>query len=238
MFDILKKYTNKRGVFRATVSDVRTFYYHPHIANTQGGALLLLDLESVNDNAYVAKYYWVNSYVFDKYYLEPGDRIEFTAYSKLYMFGRDRYTLNAYRVIRDYYRLLYAKDIEVIEPINTDITDVLGIYSSPLLEPVRDLITGAEYKDFKEYVKNNPLLKHEEAIELYKIMLFDCHYPELILNRKGQVNCQLFSPRVMFVDDYNRLTDSQRIEIDKIKSRKFEWVSKSRHLSIYYLDSI
>ena len=216
MFSVLSKYTHTKGRFRCVYTNIITKRIHHIVNNCIGGSMLLESLYSIYDKQHITDYYFMNwNKTFSKANLEPGDVIEFEAAARLNWYGKEYSPLNPYRVINPYYRLVYPTNIEKIGHIDN--------YTPITSKPLISLINGRQYDNFYDYI-NDPInnIGHEEVVEMRLIQLVDATVPRLILNRRNKINCKLASPKIILVESYNRLTDLQRQELDKIKDRRFE----------------
>ena len=102
----LMKYTNRKGSFRATFTNVKLNNVHPYINSYKDTpSILLQDLYSIEDNEYISRYLWVNwNNSWKNQSPQPGDIFEFNCNSISYFAGRDQ----------QIFRLVYPTNIECI----------------------------------------------------------------------------------------------------------------------------
>ena len=205
----LSKYTNKKGSFIATVTNVRLNHCHPYINSYRDTpSMLLYNLYSIEDNEYIARYYWVNwNRSWEKANLKVGDIVEFNANSISYFTGREHHRLSVYRVTRQLYRLVYPSNIEVIG--HEDI-------ENPLEKPIINLRTVQQCDNITQYYKTEHCINSEEQ-ELLLIALIDAENIDLLINRNGNINCTSYPPLCMYVDTYDKLTQEQQQTITQYK---------------------
>lgn len=215
MFEILNRYVRDKGTFQATFTGVETTVVHPTMLNVEDGkALLFEDLYDVEQNQYVGKWCWLN---LNRSWLKaaprPGDRVEFMSNSTLYHLGRNYHKLNIRRPIRDLWRLVYPTKISIID------TD--EDYINPIYRPIIDLRTNIVHDTFFKYLEANDVRQpFTERKELLFIELIDNHYPQCLFNRNGFIVNDKYPPQLMYLEDYNNLTDSQRKEVDRVRMSK------------------
>ena len=215
VFADLRRYTEDRGTFICRYTGVQLHYVHPYILNTQGQSLLFQDVFDVNKNKHVGDYMWCNNNrSWAKMNLQPGDIVKFECGATMLRYGREYHTNNYYRPIRNLFRLVYPRKIELLQ------RDESTIYNGPLYDKkIIDLRLGIEYKNYYDYISCNNI-GFDEYREQLIIQLIDAHEPQLIFNRHGRINSDLYPPKIMFKDDYENLPTNLKEEIDRIKDRK------------------
>lgn len=210
----LRAYTEQRGTFICRYTGVQLHYVHPYILNTQGQSLLFQDVFDVNKNEHIADYVWLNANrSWAKMNLQPGDIVKFECGATLIRYGREYHVCNYYRPIRNLFRLVYPRKIELLQRTTE-------IYNGPLYDrKVIDLRTGVEYGNFFNYT-NAKNIHFDEWVEKLIIQLIDAHTPQLIFNKHGRIKSDLYPPDIMFKDDYENLPTQLKEEINRIKDKK------------------
>ena len=120
--------------------------------------------------------------------------------------GREQHRLSVYRTIRQLWRLVYPSNIECIG-FDENIV-------SPYNKPIISLRTGEQFNNFAQYYKSlNISSISKEEWELRVIALIDAENIDLLLNRKGRINCTSYPPLCMLLDTFNKLTKDQQLAL-------------------------
>lgn len=208
IYQVLRKYTEVKGHFRTIYTGVHC-YTHPYMCGNFE-SILMQDLFSLDDNEYVARFYWLNwNRSWAKLNMKQGDLVDFAAYGEKYKLGSESHQLNPMRVPRVIYRLKYPSAISIIG--NCEIPN-------PILDfPVMDLSTGIEYSNYCEYCKHSPFTRYPEGKDLGLIQLIDSINWDMIWrNRAGQLNCENYKPKVCFSYVFNSMPEEfQQIIVGK-----------------------
>ena len=199
--EVLAKYGAKDGTFRLIYTGIDTHILHPYTNNYNLTSKLFQEVYSVEDNQYIVDYMFLNNNrTWEKLPLTEGDIVELNARTKKYRMGNEYHRNNNWRVIRDYYRILYPHNAEIIDHIDI---------KNPVFDlPVVDLRTGDTFSNYDKWFTNSSYRTNEDK-ELLLIHLIDNTNKELVLNRAGRVRCKRVPPVIMYKYVFDKLTDTE-----------------------------
>ena len=198
MRDNMEQYLGKQSEWIATfVEEIRFHPYHHHSELSVFQFTNLIDKDGVKS----AKHIYLNkSKTTVEANLTRGDVIRFKAKVYYYRSGNNYNRLSGYRTAHHDYKLLYPKDIEIIDKVTVPEREVL------------DLETLKVYPSFIDYVSNVNYPISKEEIECRKIHILDNDYPNHnVFNTRGEIKSKLYPVLCMYFDTFkDGLTDTQQ----------------------------